>query len=196
MPRVKSLKPKSGATRLQCLKPRPSSNFPRKSMALKYFLLCTTLTALYAQPSRIHSRIDNSRRFVLAGHVHPLAIPGNDDGRMDVSARLSNVTLAFGPTSDQQADLETLLVEQRTPGSPSYRRWLTPEQFADRFGLSQSDLASITGWLQDQGLTVTNVARSRTWVSVSGPVGRVERAFQTEEHRYRVNGREHFANSI
>jgi uncharacterized protein (TIGR03437 family) len=165
-------------------------------MPPKPFVICITLTALYAQPSRIHSRIDNSKRYLLAGHVHPLAVPENEDGRMDAAAPLSNVTLAFGTTSDQQAELETLLVEQRTPGSANYHRWLTPEQFADRFGLSLSDLASITGWLQDQGLTVTNVARSRTWVRVSGPVARVERAFQTEMHRYRVNGREHFGNSL
>src|SRR5205814_608209 len=111
-------------------------------------------------------------------------------------ARISSVTLAFSPTPDQQADLESLLVAQRTPGSPDYRRWLSPGQFADRFGVNQSDLAAVTGWLQDQGLTVTAVAQSRTWVSASGPAGRVENAFRTELHHYRVNGREHFANSL
>jgi uncharacterized protein (TIGR03437 family) len=166
---------------------------------LKHFLLftvCSAATALHAQPTRIHARVDSSRRMVLANHVHPLASAENDQGRMDAAETLSNVTLAFSPTPDQQADLESLLVAQRTPESPDFHRWLTPQQYADRFGLNQSDLATVTGWLQDQGLTVTGVAQSRTWISVSGPVSRVERAFQTEMHRYHVNGRMHYANSI
>jgi uncharacterized protein (TIGR03437 family) len=133
---------------------------------------------------------------VLTGRVHHLAKPGNERGRLDPSAPLFNLTVAFSPTPDQQADLESLLVAQRTPGSPDYHRWLTPEQYADRFGLNPSDLSAVTGWLQDQGLTVTGVARSRTWVMVSGAAGRVEKAFQTEMHHYNVNGRQHFANSI
>jgi len=152
--------------------------------------------AICAQPARIHTRIDNTRRMTLANHVHPLAVPENDQGRLDAATPLSDVTLAFSPTPDQQADLESLLVAQRTPGSPEFHRWLTPDQYADRFGLNQGDLAAVTGWLQDQGLTVTGVARSRTWVTVSGDATRVERAFQTEMHRYRVNGRMHYANSM
>jgi uncharacterized protein (TIGR03437 family) len=158
-------------------------------------LLCSGFTAL-AQPNRIHARVDGSQRMILTGHVHPLAVPENERGRLDAAVPLSNITLAFSPTPGQQADLESLLVAQRTPGSPDYHRWLTPEQYADRFGLSPNDLATITGWLQDQGLTVTGVARSRTWVAVSGPAGRVEHAFQTELHHYNVSGRQHFANSL
>jgi uncharacterized protein (TIGR03437 family) len=169
-------------------------------MALKpvrhTFVLLCALATLRAQPSRIHARIDDSRRMILAGHVHPLASTENERGRLETYTQLSNITLAFNPTPDQQADLESLLVAQRTPGSPDYHKWLTPEQFADRFGLNQSDIAAITGWLQDQGLTVTAVAHSRTWVAVSGPASRVEHAFQTELHRYNVNGIRHFANSM
>src|ERR1051326_3566950 len=153
-------------------------------------------TGLAAQPARIRARIDSTRRVGMAGHVHPRAGAGNDRARMDATAQLSGVTLAFEPTPDQQAELESLLVRQRTPGSQDYHRWLTPDQYAERFGLGESDLAAVTGWLQDQGLTVTSVARSRTSVSVSGPVGRIERAFQTELHRYRVEGQDHFANSM
>jgi uncharacterized protein (TIGR03437 family) len=168
---------------------------PTKSL-LCIVTLYSAISVLHAQPSRIHARIDSSQRMVLTGHVHPLAVPENEVGRLDPATTLSNVTLSFSPTPDQQADLESLLVGQRTPGSPDYRRWLTPEQYADRFGINQSDLASITGWLQDQGLTVTAVANSRTWVAVSGPASRVEKAFQTEMHRYDVKGKQHFANSI
>ena len=38
----------------------------------------------------------------------------------------------------QQAALDRLLADQQTPSSPNYHKWLTPEQYADRFGLSSA----------------------------------------------------------
>jgi uncharacterized protein (TIGR03437 family) len=103
--------------------------------------------------------------------------------------------MAFAPSAEQQAALDKLLSDQQTPGTPDYHRWLTPEQFADRFGLSPADLGTVRAWLENQGLTVESVARSRSWISFSGTAGQVETAFQTEIHRYLENGETHFANS-
>jgi uncharacterized protein (TIGR03437 family) len=152
-------------------------------------------SALFAQPSRIHGAIDNTRRFALAGHVRPQVSAGNDRGAMDSETRISNVTLAFEPTSEQQTALEQLLARQQTPGSPDYHRWLTPDEYAERFGLNAGDFASIRQWLEAQGLTVTNTARSRTWIAVSGTAGQMESAFQTKLHHYESNGELHFANA-
>src|SRR5437016_1278625 len=137
-------------------------------------VFCSGLATLHAQPNRIRARVDGSLRMIMAGHVHPEAITANERGRLDAAAQISNVNLSFAPTAEQQADLEALLVRQQTPGSPGYHRWLTPEQYAERFGISESDLAAISSWLQDQGLTIAHEARSRTSVSVSGPAGRIE----------------------
>jgi subtilase family serine protease len=37
--------------------------------------------------------------------------------------------------------LESLLAEQQEPSSPNYHRWLTPEEFGNRFGAASEDLA-------------------------------------------------------
>ena len=66
---------------------------------------------------------------------------------------LRYVTLLLQPV----AGLEAFLAEQQMPSSPNYRRWLTPEQFADRFGLSTNDIGKLTAWLQGAGLTVHDV---------------------------------------
>ena len=147
-----------------------------------------------AQSARIPRPIDGGRRLALAGNVSPRAKPEYEQGRVPASQPLSYVTLELGMTAAQRADLESLLAAQQTPGSPSYHHWLTPEEYADRFGVSQPDISLITGWLQSQGLAVAAVARARNWVAVNGSAGQVERAFGVELHHYLVDGETHFAN--
>ena len=127
--------------------------------------------------------------------MHPKAAPENDQGRVDSSLTLTYVTVVLKPSPAQQADLEQLLAEQQDPSSPNYHHWLTPEEYADRFGVSQGDLNQVTAWLQAQHLTVAAVARGRNWVAFRGAARDVEEAFGTELHRYEVNGALHYANA-
>lgn len=134
-------------------------------------------------------------RAILRGHVHPKARPEFDQGRVSPVRPLSFVTLTLAQSAVQQADLDQLLRDQQTPGSPSYHHWLTPEEFAQRFGASQADVDRVTAWLQSQGLTVSAVGRGRNWIAFSGQAAQIEGAFQTELHTFVVNGETHFANT-
>jgi uncharacterized protein (TIGR03437 family) len=151
--------------------------------------------AVNAQQNRIDSAVDMRQRHTLTGHLHPKARPENDQGRVLPSRTLSYVTLALAQSESQQADLDQLLADQQTPGSPNYHHWLTPEDFAQRFGVSADDLSKIRGWLEGQGLTVVGVARGRNWIAVNGTAAQLESALQTEIHTYLVNGETHFANA-
>ena len=148
-----------------------------------------------AQQNRITRPLDTSQRARLSGNVHPRATPENDRGRVAPTLQLSYVTLTFAQTASQKADLDQLLADLQNPKSANYHKWLTPEQYADRFGVSQADLAQITSWLQGQGLTIAYSARGRSWIAVNGSAAQVEAAFQTEIHEYQVNGEAHFANA-
>ena len=103
--------------------------------------------------------------------------------------------LIFTPSAAQQSHLEQLLAAQQNPSSPDFHKWLTPEQFADRFGISGSDHSKVVAWLQSEGLTVNESARGRNWLAFSGTAGQVSRALHTEIHRYQANGATHVANS-
>ncbi|MGA2879583.1 MAG: protease pro-enzyme activation domain-containing protein [Bryobacteraceae bacterium] len=123
------------------------------------------------------------------------ALAGNDQGRVAPSLAIPYITLSLAPSASQQQDLEKLLAEQQTPGSPNYHHWLTPEEYGQRFGVNDADLSRITQWLQEQGLQVLSVARGRNWIAASGTAAQVEAAFQTEIHRYVTGGETHFANA-
>ena len=71
------------------------------------------------------------------------------------------ITMYLRPSTAQQSALQQTLANQQNPASPNYHKWLTPEQYADRFGVSPSDINKIVAWLESQGFTWTNVARGR-----------------------------------
>ncbi len=165
------------------------------SACIGWVLAILCAASAMAQTTRITQAADNRLRAVLAGNVHPKALPANDQGRVAPSLAISYITLALAPSASQQAELEKLLVNQQTPGSPDYHHWLTPEEYGQRFGVSDADLGKITQWLQQQGLQVVSVARGRNSIAASGTAAQVEAAFQTEIHSYLVEGETHFANT-
>jgi len=158
-------------------------------------LLLLVSTSLRAQQDRITAAVDPTRVVPLHGNLRPAMLLGNDSGRVDGNFPLPAMTLFLNSSSRQQAELHRLLDEQQNPRSPQYHRWLTPEQFADRFGVSQNDIAAMVGWLQAQGFTTGKVAHSRTWIVFSGTARQVENAFHAEIHRYVYAGKNHFANA-
>ena len=56
--------------------------------------------------------------------------------------------LLLAPSAAQEKALDALLTAQITPGSASYRQWLTPAQFAERFAVSAEDAAQVSAWLE------------------------------------------------
>ena len=162
-----------------------------QSLLIAYILAGT----LSAQPRLIKGPIQDTQRARMTGHVHPMAKAENDLGPLDASITLSAITLVLGQTPAQQADLDRLLTAQQDPSSPDYHRWLSPEQYADRFGASLDDIAKITAWLERHNLHVTTVGRARTSVVFTGAAGDVEQALEISFHRYSVDGRNHFANT-
>jgi len=164
--------------------------------SLKLLLLVVAPTLCFAaQPDRIAGSIESRQMVTLRGSVHPKAQPQFDLGPVDPSYQLGYVTLIVAPSPSQQAALDQLLAQQQDRSSANFHKWLTPEQYAERFGMSQNDVAKVTGWLESQGFTVQQVPRGRNSVIFSGTAAQIQSAFNTEIHRYDVNGEKHIANS-
>lgn len=158
-------------------------------------LICLAAVPASAQRNRIDEPIRETRRATVPGQVPTQARAENDRGRIAAGAVLRSLSLVLRPSAAQQSDLDRLLAAQQDPKSPDYHHWLTPEEFADRFGVSTDDLARITAWLESRNLTVTGVARARNAVTFSGAARQVEEAFHTEIHQYEVDGEIHFSNA-
>ena len=159
------------------------------------FTMVASSLAAQAPVPRITSEITSAATAPLKGSQHPLAQAQSDAGRMPADTRLTGMSLVFSRSPAQQADLQALIVAQQTPTSPLYHQWLTPGQFAARFGTADSDIEQVQSWLERQGFAIDSVSRSRTAIRFSGTAGQVESAFSTQMHYYSVNGEKHFAPS-
>jgi subtilase family serine protease len=131
----------------------------------------------------------------IPGHIHPLAQAQNERGHMDPTMRLSYMSLFIKRSDTKQRELEELLEKQQDQRSSLYHHWLTPEEFADRFGADQTDIDRLTGWLQSNGFSVLQVARGRDFIVFTGTVQQVESGLRTEIHRFSVEGETHYANT-
>ncbi|MGD0303283.1 MAG: protease pro-enzyme activation domain-containing protein [Candidatus Acidiferrales bacterium] len=146
-------------------------------------------------PSRITQAIDDSELVRLRGNVHPGAIAANDRGPIAAETQLNRIVLVLQRSPEQESALETFMAGQKDPSSPNFHQWLTPEQFGQRYGISDQDLSTVTAWLRSHGFTIDNVSKGRITVEFSGTASAVAQAFHTEIHHYVVNGIDHIANN-
>jgi len=171
------------------------SRTSRTSTCLIATVSLLAIGSAFAQRDRITHVLDNYTTVVVPGHLNPMAKAEFDRGAVPGSFVLRGMTLTVRRTAAQQRDLNRLLAAQQNPSSPQYHKWLAPEAFANRFGASPNDLATLQQWLESQGFQIKAVARGRTFIRFDATAAQVRDAFGTEIHHYSVNGVLHYANS-
>ncbi|HEX4650248.1 MAG TPA: Ig-like domain repeat protein [Granulicella sp.] len=145
--------------------------------------------------SRITRPIDDNSRITLGGTVHPLARAANDRGVAPDGMQLDRLQIVLKRSDAQESALRQLIADMHTPGTASYHKWLTPDQFGQQFGPSDADIASIESWLQSHGFGSMKLDPGRQTLEFSGSVAQFRNTFHAEIHRYQVNGEAHYANA-
>ncbi|HTA23806.1 MAG TPA: S53 family peptidase [Terriglobales bacterium] len=97
----------------------------------------------------------------LVGHL-----PANQSMRLDIVLPMHN-----------QAGLTNLLNELYNPSSPSYRQFLTVQEFTAKFGPTQDDYDSVIRFATSNGFTVVGGTRDAMDVQLKGSVASIETAF-------------------
>jgi pro-kumamolisin-like protein/putative Ig domain-containing protein len=83
-----------------------------------------------------------------------------------------------------------------TPGSPLYHHYISVARFAQRFGPTAADVASVRAALQARGLHPGPLAANRLSIDVTASAAELSSALSTSFKRYRVpSGRSAFANT-
>jgi hypothetical protein len=147
-------------------------------------------------PSRLTAPIDDANRVVLAGTVHPLARASNDLGRVPDSTPLKRMQIVLKKSDAQEAAARQLIEDLHNPASPSFHKWLTPDQFGKQFGPSDADVAKLSAWLASKGFNVTKLNPGRQTLEFEGTAGQFRAAFQSEIHNYAIPGGTHSANNV
>src|SRR5271156_459102 len=142
----------------------------------------------------ITQAVSDANPITLAGNIRPEANTANDHGAAAADLPLEHMMLQLQRSPEQEQALETYIDQLEDAKSPNYHRWLTAQEFGERYGLAAQDLPTITAWLKAQGFIVNRVYPSGTSIDFSGNAGQVRAAFHTEIHNLDVNGEAHIAN--
>src|SRR5277367_3789826 len=173
-------------------------------LSRNYFRCILTISALaplglMAQNARapralITAPVDETNLQRLAGNTRPEAKAQNDVGAVADDFAMEHMLLQLKRPAEQEAAAAAAVDALSNPKSPTYHKWLTSAQFGQAFGPAQSDIDTVTAWLQSKGFTVHSVYPNRMTIDFSGDAGHVRTAFHTEIHRLNVNGESHVAN--
>jgi hypothetical protein len=118
---------------------------------------------------------------VLSGHVPEIVSQLQPLGRLEGAQRLN---LAIGLPSRDEPGLDTYIQQLYDPASTSYRHYLTPEQFTERFGPAEQDYNSLIDYVKAAGLNVTRQHSNRVVLDVEGAVADIEKAFRVTLRTY------------
>ncbi len=173
-----------------------SNHFWKSAVSCLAAALLSTpfLAAQNVSRDRLAGPFDISKKVRLTGHLRPEWHVARDLGVLAANRQVDGLRLVLSPSPEQQAALERFVEEQRNPVSADYQNWLTPEQFAERFGASENDYARLVAWLEAEGFHVDTKAHARNWIAFSGTAADVARTFQTELHTLQSSGELHYAN--
>jgi uncharacterized protein (TIGR03437 family) len=169
-------------------------NFSRSLALVTAFAAAISLQA--APKNRVTRAVDANRVRALPGNVHRLPQSQADRGAVDPSMPMNFMMVTFKPSAQQQVELDQLLADQLNPSSPQYHKWLTSDDYANRFGVSQSDRAQVKTWLLSQGFSIDRESRTGNWIAFSGTAQKVSKALHTEIHYFDALGVRHYANTV
>ncbi|MGC1647302.1 MAG: protease pro-enzyme activation domain-containing protein [Candidatus Sulfotelmatobacter sp.] len=136
----------------------------------------TFLITILAVVSVVNIVCQAQSRRPLTAHAREVVLSGRAPlvGRVPTSQSLRLVLVL--PLRNQDA-LDRLLEDLYNPSSPSYRQFLTVEEFTEKFGPSQQDYDAVVAFAEAHGLTVVGTSRNRVNVDVRGSVATIEEAF-------------------
>ncbi len=122
---------------------------------------------------------DSPGRDTLAGTKPAWATAKADKGATSDSSKVSaRVYLAGRDASGLAAYAKSV----SDPSSALYGKYLSAAQVQQRFGATTAQVTAVKSWLKSAGLKVTGTTQH--YVTVSGDVAAVEKAFSTSLHNY------------
>jgi Pro-kumamolisin, activation domain/Domain of unknown function (DUF5011)/Immunoglobulin domain len=154
--------------------------------------LKTILAALVFLTATISVFGADAGQKILRGHTVSAAAKLTPLGRLPATNELF---LAIGLPLRNAAALDEFIRQLYDPASTNYHKFITPPEFAARFGATEGDYAAVKSFCAGNGLKVVGTHPNRLVLDVRGRVAEVERAFHVslKTFRHPRENREFFA---
>jgi kumamolisin len=145
-------------------------------------------------PVGVSAAASQSLAFEALSHIPRAARSFADQGALSRSKTLPiTVSLAL----NHEDELDRRILEVYTPGTATYRKFVTPEQFRARYAPTQEQIDQAETYLAANGVSGLKVNANRYLIEGRASVGALSAAFQTEFRQYKDStGNMYFAPSV
>ncbi|MBV8136927.1 MAG: hypothetical protein JO121_15030 [Deltaproteobacteria bacterium] len=151
-------------------------------MTTDQLVICATTLALCVIAGSAQTDAQTVR---LSGTVSPEALKLPTYGELPATRTLQ-LQIWFKPRNPGQ--LNALLAGQQDPGSPQYHKWLNPQEYASRFGVTQPEFNQVSDWLGSEGFQLTGGSPADGFIKFSGSTLTIGRAFDTSVMMFSPDG--------
>ncbi|GHO43151.1 S53 family peptidase [Ktedonospora formicarum] len=100
-------------------------------------------------------------------------------------ATTNQFVLTFTLAFDDDA-MNTFVGQLYNPGTPQYRKFLTPQQITQRFAMPDAQTKQIQDWLAQQGYTEISVDSLHTAIKAKATVGTIESSLGTRLYAFKL----------
>ena len=153
----------------------------RTSRALVALALLTSLGSVTGRATNAAP----PARSTLPGSAPAWAKANARVGAADASSTIGFRVYLGWQGGDAAAALATAVSD---PTSASYRQYLTPAEFRNRFAPARSQINAVQTWLRSGGFTIDYTPGNNHYVAAHGTVAQAEAAFATHLDMYSVRG--------
>ena len=136
-----------------------------------------------------------SRPALGPAHPVPLVLGGLARARyLGAAPAGSRRTVGIFLYRPDPAGEQSLYAALYDPASPLFHRFLTPAQFAARFGVARARVQAVRQWLRSGGLRINSVTAAGDYLTATGTTAQLDRLFQVHIGRYRLGASSFSAN--
>jgi kumamolisin len=153
------------------------------SSIFRYFMLLMLALTLHVDAAPVSASPRPSVR--LSGHVPSKAV-ANAVFVKNLTASVPIAVTFVLPLRNQEELVELVQRIHDPADQEHYGKYLTSEEFVERFSPSQKDYNKVIAYAKRLGLKVSSTHPNRTLLNVSGPAGSIETAFNLQLHQYQL----------
>ncbi len=159
------------------------SSTSRPGAFRRLVLLSLPFTAALAAPMAQAAWVSTATHgLTLKSSVASSAVPASQPVHVIIGLKLQN-----------QSQLQTLLSNLHTAGSPQFGQYLTPSQFKAGYAPTVAQAESVAAYLSSAGFKNVQITPSRMLVTADGTAAVAQAAFNTSLKQFALSGRTVFA---
>ena len=129
-----------------------------------------------------------------------VAIQGNTPGALTKAHQTGHtdpakqIDIVIGLSLRNEKDLDSLLARQSDPASADFRKFISPDDFVQKYGPDQTDVDKVVLFMKNNGLSVVGIAPNHLLIQVRGTVKDIEQTFKLKINTYQVDGQDVYSN--